>query len=215
MKRLIGFAFSLLALLPFSSCSKKDMNFKILKDRLIELPTYTSIDYKYAEEHFKKTPVGGHGGCTAVVKDLGEGNLVVGRNMDYCFSKKSAYIVRTAVPGEYKTLGFSYGVNKVAQDFEDIKKNGLKDGWKKLIPFYCGDIINEKGLYCEIDMRNIERDDDDKSIFRCSGTREHEESDFDVHMVALTRFVVNNCKDVPEAIQYVEQHLNVFNNEND
>ncbi len=196
----------LLATFCLASCG--ETKFNILKDYLIEMPTYKEIDYSFAEEHFKNTPVGGHG-CTAVVKDLGGGNLIVGRNMDYSYSKKSAFIVRTEVPGEYKTLGFSYGVNKTAQDFEDIRDHGLTDEWKKLIPFYCGDIINEKGFYCEIDMRNPEKNKDGSDKFGCDGT--NKSAPTLVNMVQVTRFLTAHCANVPEAVEYAKNNINIYN----
>lgn len=190
-------------------------NFTIVKDFLVEMPTYTSVDYKYAQKWFKWHPISA-GGCSAVVKNVGDQNnnhLIIGRNMDYAYSKKCAYIIRTEEPDKYKTLGFAYATNPTSPDFEKVQKYGISNEWYRIAPFFCTDVINEEGLYCEIDMRNIEKDDKGKSKFRCSGT--NPETHVDVHMVALTRFIVSNCKNVTEAIKYVQDNINVFNKEED
>lgn len=214
--KIAGVAAALSGIATIASCSKLH-DYTIVKDYLIEMPTYKSIDYNYAQSWFKTHPFGA-GGCSAVVKDVAQTNedphLIVGRNMDYGFSKKCAYIIRTAEPNKLKTLGFAYATNKTSPDFDDLKWHGISDEWYRIMPFFCTDIINEKGLYCEIDMRNIERDPSTgKSIFRCEGT--NPSTGVDVHMVALTRFIAANCEDVESAVKYVKQNINVFNNEND
>lgn len=134
--------------------------------------------------------------------------------MDYSFSNKCAYIIRTDEPGLHKTLGFAYATNKTSPDFESVKKHGISDEWRKIAPFFCTDVINDKGLYYEIDMRNIELDDDGNNKFWCSGTNDGKGLP-DVHMVALTRFVVDHCDNVEDAVTYVKEHINVFNKEDE
>ncbi|MCQ2753069.1 MAG: carcinine hydrolase/isopenicillin-N N-acyltransferase family protein [Bacilli bacterium] len=213
MKKVLAVLLVSVGLSSLTSCNQRD--FKILKDYVIEMPTYTTIDYQYASEWFKVNPFGA-GGCSAITKDIGttaEPHLIVGRNMDYGFSDKCAYVIRTNEPGGYKTLGIAYATAKASPSFSSVKSHGISDEWRKMAPFFCTDIINEHGLYCEIDMRNVEKDEDGKSIFHCEGTKKGAE--FDVHMVAVTRFIVNHCKTVEEAENYVKNNINVFNNEND
>ena len=213
--KIAGVAAALSGLATIASCGSKH-DFTIVKDYLIEMPTYKTVDYNYAQTWFKDHPISA-GGCSAIVKDIDttsqNPHLIVGRNMDYAYSNKCAYIVRTNEKNKYKTLGFAYATNETSPDFEEVKKNGISDEWRRIMPFFCTDVINEKGLYCEIDMRNTERNGQGESIFRCSGTKP--DTGVDVHMVALTRFVVSNCKDVPDAIDFVKNNINVFNNEND
>lgn len=207
-------AISATGILPIASCGKHD--FTIVKDYLIEMPTYKTVDYENAQNYFKSNPIKA-GGCSAVVQNIGtetNKHLIVGRNMDFAFSNKCAYIIRTAEPNKYKTLGLAYATAGISPDFDDVKKHGISEDWRKIAPFFCTDIINEKGLYCEIDMRNIERKPDGSSKFRCDGTNKGKGLP-DVHMVALTRFIVNNCENVDQAINYVENNINVYNKEED
>lgn len=181
------------------------------------MPTYKTVDYDYASQWFRKNPIRDVGGCSAVAKDVGsdtEHHVLIGRNMDYSFSKKCAYIIRTNEPGLHKTLGFAYATTKSSPDFEYVKKHGISKEWRKIAPFFCTDIINDKGLYCEIDMRNIEYGQGGKNKFWCSGTKQGQGLP-DVHMVALTRFVVGHCDNVEEAIKYVKNNINVFNKEDE
>ncbi len=213
IKKISAVAIGASGLLPITSCGYHKCT--IIKDYLAEIPVYKKLDYNYAQEYFKTNPIKA-GGCSAVVKDIdstASSHLIVGRNMDFAFSKKCAYIVRTAEPNKYKTLGLAYATADVSPDFNDVEKHGITNKWYKIAPFFCTDVINEKGLYCEIDMRNIEKNKDGSSKFRCSGT--NPSTGVDVHMVALTRFIVNNCKDVKEAIDYVQNNINVYNKEED
>lgn len=213
IKKIGTLAVAAAGVLPIVSCGNHKCT--IVKDYLAEIPVYKKIDYDYAQEYFKSNPIKA-GGCSAVVKDIDpsiRSHLIVGRNMDFAFSKKCAYIIRTAEPNKYKTLGLAYATADVSPDFDYVKKHGVNNKWYKIAPFFCTDIINEKGLYCEIDMRNIEKNPDGSSKFRCSGT--NPSTGVDVHMVALTRFIVNNCKDVNEAIEYVQNNINVYNKEED
>ncbi len=212
INKIIGVAAAVSGLAGIASCGSKN-NFTIVKDYLIEMPTYKSIDYKFAEKWFRENPIRDVGGCSAVAKDVGtnsEHHVLVGRNMDYSFSKKCAYVIRTNEPGLHKTLGFAYATNKTSPDFEYVKKHGISREWRKIAPFFCTDIINDKGLYCEIDMRNIELDEDGNNKFWCSGTNDGKGLPY-VHMVALTRFVVGHCDNVTEAVKYVQNNINVFN----
>ena len=87
MKKIISLVLVIPGVFSFTSCSKH--KFTIIKDYLVELPTYKSIDYDYATKWFKHNPFG-MGGCSAVAKDVGfdeeHPHIIVGRNMDYGFS---------------------------------------------------------------------------------------------------------------------------------
>lgn len=217
ISKIIGIAAAASGLAAITSCSRNEFDFKIVKDYLIEMPTYKTVDYDYAEQWFRDNPIRDVGGCSAVAKDVGndaEHHVLVGRNMDYSYSKKCAYIIRTDEPGLHKTLGFAYATNKTSPDFEFVKKHGVGNEWRKIAPFFCTDVINDQGLYCEIDMRNIEYDEDGHNKFWCSGTNEGMGLP-DVHMVALTRFVVGHCSTVNDAVRYVTDNLNVFNKEDE
>lgn len=61
-------------------------------------------------------------------------------------------------------------------------------------------------------MRNVERDKDGKSIFRCSGTNLGKP---DVYMLAVARYLVAHCEDVEKAVKYAKNEINVFNKEAD
>lgn len=213
ISKVVGVVAGLSGIAAATSCGPKQ-DFTIVKDYLIEMPTYKTVDYAFAQDWFVTHPITA-GGCSAIVKDIGQESdkhLIVGRNMDFGFSKKCAYIVRTDEPGKYKTLGFAYATNQASPDFEEVKKHGIGDEWYRIMPFFCTDVINEKGLYCEIDMRNIEEDDQGRNKFWCDGTNKDRGLP-NVHMVALSRFIVNNCEDVDDAITFVRNNINVFNKE--
>lgn len=123
-------------------------------DYVCELPAYTELDYDYQQNWFANEFQNLQGGCSGVVKSVG-GETVIARNLDFNISNKSAYIVRTAVPGFYKTVGVTY-VPWFGPDYKDVVAEGVPADFAKIAPFFSCDILNEKGFYIEADMRTEE-----------------------------------------------------------
>ncbi|MCQ2547879.1 MAG: hypothetical protein MJ145_02615 [Clostridia bacterium] len=181
------------------------MKYTRLAEYVLQMDTYKDLDYAFAEESYWN--IFGKGGCTACVKSLPNGDTIVGRNMDLYYSNKPAYIVRTDVEGEYKTLGFAYSYLS-GPDYKEVLSNGLSEEDIKKIPFTCCDIINEHGLYMEINMRNGEFNEDGSSVYLCTGTNPKAKKR--VCSLSLQRHVVNHCKNIDEALEYINNELNIY-----
>ena len=124
---------------------------KVLTDYIIELPVFEEIDYEKGLEIDKE--LCGQWGCSAIAKELDNGDTVVARSMDLFYSHKPGYIVRTAVDGFYKTVGISYSSFN-GPTFEEVKERGITQEEALPIIFFTTDILNEKGLYIEGNMRS-------------------------------------------------------------
>ena len=95
------------------SKEKSVMTGTVVGDGVMELPVIKEIDFdsalEYFEEHYGQYAA--EFGCTAVGKHLDEedgGDMIIGRSFDLTFSYAPGYIVRTAVPDHYKTIGIAH-----------------------------------------------------------------------------------------------------------
>lgn len=209
MKKTIISILTLLLLLIPSGCSSKTQSIELTQvfDYVFDAGTFKALDYDYANNYFMKEYNNWGGGCSAIAKTLENGDTIVGRNMDLNISNKAAYIFRTDVKGSYETINLAYTFRDISPDFEDAKANGLSEEFSKVLPFMADDVLNEKGLYIEINMRNGEFWPTGESKFSCSGT--NPKSDTTVYMFQIPRYVGEHCATVDEAIDYIES-LNVY-----
>lgn len=188
------------------------MDYKAVANYIIEIEPYTELDYEYAETmlnkkfDFWKFVKGSSGGCSCGIKTTADGQTIVGRNMDLTISNKAAYIVRTKCPGKHATVGVAYNYMN-GPDWDEIAEKGISKEYKRIIPFNCTDVMNDAGLYVEINMRNGEANHDGSSRFGCSGT--NPKSDHKVCALSLCRYIAENCANVDEAIGYVNS-LNLY-----
>lgn len=204
-KKLLSTLLILLMIIPCSACSDDYPEVKLTKvfDYVFDAGTFTQLDYDYADAYFKRNYDNwGDGGCSAIAKTLDNGDTIVGRNMDLNISNKPAYIFRTDVKGYYKTINLAYTFRKVSPDYNEILKSGVPDDLARVLPFMADDVLNEKGLYIEVNMRNGEAWPTGDSKFSCGGT--NPSSDKRVYMFELPRYIGENCATVDEAVEYVK-----------
>ena len=167
-------------------------------DHVFDAGTYSTLNYELGKASLAKNFGGDGGKCTAVVKNLPNGDTVVGRNMDFYITHKPAYVVRTkGVEGEYDTIGLTYD-NARYPDNDYVKANGLQKSLHEVLPFYNTDVLNEKGLYVEVNMRLDETGKDGKPVFASSGT--NPKSKERVSVVMLPRYLGARCATVDEAV---------------
>ncbi|MCQ2609957.1 MAG: hypothetical protein MJ151_04120, partial [Lachnospiraceae bacterium] len=160
-----------------------------------------------AEKFYAKNYDKWGGGCSCVAKNLDDGRVILGRNMDLDISNKCAYVVRTDCKGKYKTIGLAYTFRDYSPDYEEVKKNGIPEEFGKILPFICDDVMNEKGLYIEVNMRNGEVWPGGQDKFACSGTNPFSKDR--VYMFGLPRYIGENCATVEEAVKLAKT-LNVY-----
>ncbi len=132
------------------NAAAETMKGKVVAQQVIELPTFTEVDYEKGLT--LDSALFDHYGCSAIMKKLSNGDTIVGRSMDLYYSHKPAYIVRTAVPGYLKTVGLAYNPF-IGKTFDVVEKEGLTAEDTLPILFFTTDIMNEKGLYIEGNMR--------------------------------------------------------------
>lgn len=195
-----------LAMMPFivilAGCNNNTIGVKELEPYLFETKTYKKLDYSYADKYFAETNDNwSGGGCSAITKTIDGNHRIVGRNMDLNISNNCAYIIKTDA-GKYKTIGLQYTFRDISPKYDYVKKHGVTAEWSKLIPFYCDDVMNDQGLYIELNMRHGEEGPDGKDLFSCSGTNPN--SNKRIHMFEIPRYISENCASISEAKEYVK-----------
>ena len=196
----------LLVLLTLTGCAttekKSSIGFTVIGDHVIELDTITDIDFEKGLEYFE-TNFGAFG-CTAVGKVISNGDMIIGRSYDLEYSNAPAYIVKTAIPGHYKTIGVAYNAF-TGTALEDIEKNGISED--ELLTIYCmtGDVLNEKGFYIEANMRDTQPEE--TGIKECSGTNPGAE--VRLSFATLLRYLGERAATVDEALE-IAYSLDVY-----
>ena len=175
---------------------------EVLGDYVIELPVITEIDYEAGLA--KNKEMFGNFGCSGIGKVLDDGDMVVGRSFDLYYSNNPAYIIRTNVEGFYKTVGLAYNTFD-GHTFDDVKENGVTQDELLTLLFFTEDVMNEKGLYIEADMR--EEQPEETGIAISTGT--NPDAEVSLSFPALVRYLGERCATVDEAVELAGS-LNVY-----
>ncbi len=173
---------------------EKRIGGRVLADGVIELPVITEIDYEAGLEKSRK--LFGRFGCSAITKILEDGDVIIGRSFDLIYSDNPAYIIRTAAEGFYRTTGLAYNVFDGAS-FSEAAAEGIRRDELLTLLFFTVDIMNEKGLYIEANMRPEEPSS--TGILPSTGTRPDAGSP--IPFPALVRYLGERCATVGEALE--------------
>ena len=174
----------------------------VLGDAVVALPTITSIDYEKGLKKNKK--MFGKFGCSGIGKVLDNGDMVVGRSFDLYYSNNPAYLIRTEVKDCYKTIGLSYNTFD-GKTFKEIKEKGVSQDELLTLLFFTVDVMNEKGLYIEANMR----DEQPESTGIKASTGTNPGAELSMSFPALVRYLGEKCADVDEAVEMAKT-INVY-----
>ena len=175
---------------------------EVLGDYVVELPVITEIDYETGLA--KNKEMFGKFGCSAIGKVLDNGDMIVGRSMDLYYSNNPAYVIRTNVEGFYKTIGLAYNTFG-GDNFDDVKANGVTQDELLTLLFFSVDVMNEKGLYIEANMRD--KQPEETGIVVSTGT--NPDAEVSLSFPALVRYLGERCATVDEAVELANS-LNVY-----
>lgn len=105
MKKLFSTLLILVISLSTAACNAKAVDttphvegnipVQVLYDYVVQAETITDPDYEFAKQWTIDTADGWGGKCSAAAKVLPNGDMVVGRNMDYYISNCPCFIVHT------------------------------------------------------------------------------------------------------------------------
>lgn len=211
-KRIAALLLALMTALSFAACEKKEepappeekvVAVEKIFDYVYDAGTFTEVDFDACCAFWSANYDNWETGCTCVAKTLEDGTVMLGRNMDLTISNRAAYVFRTKIEGCYETLNLAYTYRDYAPYAADIDANGgVPEDFYTILPSISDDVLNEKGLYIEVNMRNAECWPNGTSKFACSGT--NPDSDTRIYMFQLPMYVATHCATVAEAVEYVK-----------
>jgi len=134
-------------------------------------------------------------GCTATVKRNRKGEVIVGRNMDVDVSQNPAFLTRVG-GGKYQTVAFTYCGLGGKYRYDHLKEMDADDAYCRSIAFRATDAFNEKGLYVEMNLREMDSERD----FYCHGTNPGKPR---VCMNSAAALVAMNCATVGDVMDFL------------
>jgi Penicillin V acylase and related amidases len=133
--------------------------------------------------------------CTSTAKRNKKGEVIIGRNMDIDISQTPA-IITPVTGGKYETIAFTYQGPTKDYNYFDMSLLDKDNVYLGSAAFRASDAMNEKGLYAEVNMREM----DDGRDFYCHGTNPGKKR---VSLMSATTLIALNCATVKEALAYI------------
>lgn len=153
--------------------------------------TYSQYDYSDGYEYMKRyqhIP-----SCSAIRK-----NNYVGRNLDWKFDEHPNFVIRTkAINGRHATIGVAFAGDGFT---DDAANSGVELPEYKYLPFKMSDIINDCGVYCNMNVVPA----GDKGY--TTGTHEGKQ---DLCQLMIPRFVCDYASSAKEALELLN-NMNIF-----
>lgn len=172
----------------------------------MQVETYTNYDYALANNDFEGFYNHLPAACTACCTVTPQGETLVGRNLDLTLTNKSVFVVRTEYPGLNKTLGLCYSIDFDSY-YSKVVNKGLTESLDRDLPFLCEDVMNEYGLYAELNMCYDEIDDNGNH-FSCSGTGNGNGER--ACCCALPQLFGTHCATIADVLNYAQNELDIY-----
>lgn len=158
---------------------------------------YSLLDYNYAKSYFNSRRVVFNPGACSSLKKGG----LIGRYLDWHYSYLSDAIIHTSrMANRYASVGVAGGLTGLTQDFIESQE---PSALYKLLPFYLQDGVNEKGLYCSMNV--VPKDNG--ITYGTSPTIEMRDT---VCNIMLVRYILDHFATAEEAIDYISNYVSVF-----
>lgn len=166
-----------------------DMGNYVLMNDIVDFKDFDKLN-----EYIAKTDVF-KPSCTTTAKRNSKGEVIIGRNMDVDISQTPAVISRIT-GAKYETVAFSYQGPTDAYSYSSLDLLDEDPYYLASIAFRSTDAMNEKGLYAECNMREM----DDKYDLYVRGTNPGKTR---VSLMSICSLVTLHCATVKEALEYV------------
>lgn len=169
---------------------------KDIKDFLYEIEV-KNLDYNYAYNYFKENEVESGGACSSVRV----GNIY-GRNYDWTYNDDATFIVRTPHTKEhYAVIGVTGSISGFTDEF--VKSREQIEEYK-IVPFRIVDGVNEKGLFCNVNVVHLE----DKE--RPTHTEPTVSLEQEVCGDMLVRYILDKFDNATTAVNYIKEHISIY-----
>lgn len=160
--------------------------------------TFTNIDWEFGNAFLKERYTNSIGSCSSVRK----GNYY-GRNYDWYYDETAYFIIRVAKSKDvkYSSVGMTGGFPSLTDAF--VKSGGYSEIYK-VLPFITLDGINEKGVVANINVVPT----GDMGI--TTGTVPTSTKEFEICVMSIVRYILDNFATATEAVNYLKQHVSVY-----
>jgi len=167
-----------------------------LADYLYEI-TYTDYDPGMSERYGRSMDSYSLGGACSVVRS----GDIVARNYDFLYSDIAEFVIRvTAAPGRYASIGVAGPLFELTSKNAESDTNSL---YYDILPYLTVDGINEKGVFCEVNMVVTESD------YCTTGTKP--DAKVTLYASQVVRYVLDHCSTAARACEDLKQMNIVFN----
>lgn len=159
---------------------------------------YETLDYDFAEK-FMNTKLNNYpkAMCTSVRK-----GGFYGRNLDWYYNNEASFIIRTTrSQGRYASIGVASGIKELTNDFANSNKTSAL---YKVLPFFMQDGINEKGVFCNINV--VSAGDNGYT----TGTTPNIEQKDRICGVMLVRYILDRFDTAQKAVEYIRDYVSVY-----
>lgn len=220
MKKRFKFIFSCFAILlcfsilgSLSGCEKSDKRIaesddfydltvgKTPSGYVVLAPEVTTTDYESVEKAMREITVSG--ACTAHTWTTDTGSKAEVRNLDFFYTVNPAISYFFDVPGYNKSWNFTL-LTGDGQSYESILKDGVNAETMKIAASMPFDVLNEKGLYVEVNIRGAEYDLTTGDYKWDCMTGSNPSAAETRSIAVFGREIANNCGTVQEAIDYAK-----------
>lgn len=158
---------------------------------------YETLDFNYAKKYIDDKYHYYNAGCTTVSK-----GKFVGRNLDWYYDEEATFVVRSSrSQGRYASVGTASCVKELTDDFANSNENSSA---YKILPYFMQDGINEKSVYCNINVVPA----GDKGL--TSGTTPLMVQRLRLSGVMLVRYILDNFATAKSAVEYIRDYVSVY-----
>lgn len=159
---------------------------------------YNELNYALAYKKFAEDNIPEFaGGCSSVRV----GNMY-GRNLDWLYNEQAEFVLHTpSIGGRYATTCTCGQVSGLTDSF--VKTHKYSEDYI-MLPFYCVDGINEKGVFINVNVVPAEKGNTEKFI-EPAGSKEVE-----ICANMIPRYVLDNFATALEAVTFIRDHMRIY-----
>ena len=159
---------------------------------------YNDLNYALAYKRFAEDNIPEFaGGCSSVRV----GNMY-GRNLDWLYNEQAEFVLHTpSLGGRYATTCTCGQVSGLTDEF--VKTHKYSEDYI-MLPFYCVDGINEKGVFINVNVVPAEKGNTDTFI-EPMGSKEIE-----ICANMIPRYVLDNFATALEAVTFIKDHMRIY-----
>lgn len=159
---------------------------------------YNELNYPLAYKRFAEDNIPEFaGGCSSVRV----GNMY-GRNLDWLYNEQAEFVLHTpSAGGRYATTCTCGQVTGLTDEF--VKSLKYSEDYV-MLPFYCVDGINEKGVFINVNVVPAEKGNTETFIEPTIS------KEVEICANMIPRYVLDNFASASEAVAFIQEHMRIY-----